>query len=77
MIKILKSMLLGHSGYKDHLLKLNPCKYSIIINLIFREIEKKKEEKVPKRGDFFHVKVFRKDDGNTLIDKSSTFKFKK
>lgn len=44
-----------------------------------REIEKKKEEVVPKRGDFFHVKVFRKDEAaqKSMVDKSSTYKFKK
>ncbi|CDW81373.1 leucine rich repeat family protein [Stylonychia lemnae] len=39
------------------------------------EIEKKREEVVPKRGDFFHLKVFRKDPTNSFMDKSSTFKF--
>lgn len=41
----------------------------------------KKENPVPKRGDFFHVKVFRKDketsNGGGFQDKSSTFKFVK
>jgi hypothetical protein len=42
---------------------------------MYSEIEKKKEEPVPKRGDFFQVKVFRKDENSTFQDKSSTFKF--
>ena len=27
---------------------------------MYSEIERKKEELIPKRGDFFHLKVFRK-----------------
>jgi len=49
--------------------------YIISILNIISEIEKKKEEVVPKRGDFFHLKVFRKDDSTGFMDKSSTFKF--
>jgi hypothetical protein len=31
------------------------------------EIEQKKEEQMPKRGDFFHVKVFRKDENTSKL----------
>jgi hypothetical protein len=42
------------------------------------EIERKVEANVPKRGDFFQVKVHRKDETNQqFLDKSSTFKFNK
>ena len=40
-----------------------------------REIERKKEDVMPKRGDFFHVKIHRADDESKLVDKSKTFKF--
>ena len=55
------------------------------------EIEIKKEEIVPKRGDFFHLKVYRRPDGTAtmtnpdatttskynepMADLSTTFKF--
>ena len=52
-------------------------RFDYMLKFINREIEKKKEELIPKRGDFFNVKVFRKNDNNTLNDKSSTFKFTK
>jgi hypothetical protein len=32
---------------------------------------------MPHRGDFFHLKVLRKDPGQTLNDKSQTYKFNK
>jgi len=56
------------------LTKTKPMYIISILNII-SEIEKKKEEVVPKRGDFFHLKVFRKDDSAGFMDKSSTFKF--
>ena len=65
-------MLRELSDCKGRLQKLNQCKIKV---KTFREIEKKKEDPVPKRGDFFHVKVFRKDEQHAFHDKSSTFKF--
>ncbi len=37
----------------------------------YREIERKKEDGQPKRGDMFHVKIHREEQ-----DKSKTFTFK-
>jgi hypothetical protein len=48
-----------------------------LVLIVFREIERRVEEKVPKRGDFFHVKVFRKTEEQKFMDKSSTYKFNK
>jgi len=53
--------------------------YVTYLNLltINREIERKQDEGLPKRGDFFNLKVFRKDESDKFLDKSSTFKFKR
>ena len=65
MIRIQRNMLLGLSGFKDRLLKPNLCKDILLVGyILYSEIERKKEEGLPKRGDFFHVKVFRKDDND-------------
>jgi hypothetical protein len=58
--------------------------------IVYREIERKKEDTFPKRGDFFHLKLYRRPDeaenlmatGVTkyqepLADLSTTFKFDK
>jgi hypothetical protein len=58
---------------------------------VFSEIQTKKEEAIPKRGDFFHLKVYRRPDQEEeseatmgasmtkyqepFFDKSATFKF--
>jgi len=56
-----RSMLPELSDFKAPSQRLNLCMTLLYLTSTYREIEKPKEELVPKRGDFFHVKVFRKD----------------
>lgn len=79
MIKTQRNTQPELSDCKVHLLKANPCKIRRrMIDYLYvfcSEIERKKSDKMPKRGDFFHAKVFRRDDESNFVDKSQTFKF--
>ena len=89
MTKTLRSMLLELLDCRAHSLRPSQCKLLItIMDLLYSEIESKKEENLPKRGDFLTLKVFRKP-GQTndfsatttskynepMADLSTTFKF--
>ena len=87
MIKTLKSMLQELLDCRGHLLRPSQCKIQLS-DMVYSEIESKKEDNLPKRGDFLTLKVFRKP-GETndfsatttskynepMADLSTTFKF--
>ena len=56
--------------------KTKPMYNHFIVDYDYREAERKKEDTMPKRGDFFHLKIYRQDEDSKFVDKSQTFKFK-
>jgi hypothetical protein len=57
MIKSRRRWRLELSDCRDLSQRQSPCNIELINDV--REIERKKEDVMPKRGDFFHVKIHR------------------